>query len=610
MNKRLKNNGILIILFIFTLALNMASCEDYLDKAPESDISDKDVFGNFRSFQGFVEEMYHAIGDPHKMLAGNRSYCAFFDDAMYSQNPLMWDDGNYWFEQHMFMHFDPNRGNLATTGNTTMQKKIWPLAWLAIRKANVTLANLDMLENATQEQRDALAGQAYYFRGFFHLELMQYYGGLPYIDTLLVADDELRIPRLNYRESAMKAAKDFKKAAELLPLDWDLSSAGELTKGANDLRATKIEALAYLGRNYLYAASPMMNESSGGPNAYDVELCQEAAKAFAEVIELSASTGKHELETWENRTKNFWVVGVNARPRSKELIRNQMIYQAYTRHTLGRTGLPGNLHNGGKPWIEAPTHNYIENYGMANGLPLDDPESGYDTSDPFKGRDPRFYIDIVADGMMLRQNAPESHAEKYAHLYNGGLHKGTENGKSVTGYLYRKFNPIGFTGKGAGEGAWKDFEAAQPRMRLADVYLMYAEAVLWGYGDAKKSAPGTSLTAEGAFNKVRFRSTGQNIPARYLVNQQTFMEEIIRERAVELAFEGFRWFDIRRWNLLADMKYREKYALDFDRGPGGKPINIQRRLLYTRPIEKKHNWVPFRTGDISIYKEFPQNPGW
>src|SRR5690606_32953956 len=101
--------------------------------------------------------------------------------------PLMWDDGNYWFEQHMFMHFDPNRGDQSTTGNNTMQKKIWPLAWRAIRKANVALANIDMLE-ATEEQKNAIAGQSYFFRGFFHLELMQYYGGLPYIDQMLTAD--------------------------------------------------------------------------------------------------------------------------------------------------------------------------------------------------------------------------------------------------------------------------------------------------------------------------------------------------------------------------------------------------------------------------------------
>ncbi len=601
MNKRKRNNSILFILYIFIVALTFASCEDYLDKAPESDISDNDVYGNFRSFQGFVEEMYNCIADPHKALAGNIYYNAYFDDATLTNIPLMWDDGNYWFDQGRFM-----TGSL-NTNNGTMSKRIYPLAWYAIRKANLTLANLELMKSATQEERNLIEGQAYFFRGFFHLELMQYFGGLPYIDTLLVASQEMKVPRLNYKETALKAAKDFRKAADLLPIDWDDTNAGKLTLGNNALRATRIEALGYLGRNLLYAASPMMNESSTGVNAYDTELCKQAADVFAEVIRLCNETGAFKLEPWETRTNNFWVwsPGNRERPGGTEVIRNQSIYDvAYTRWCTNRTSNPVQF-GAGNTRVEVPTHNYVENYGMANGLPIHDPNSGFNPNDPFSNREPRFYVDIVVDGDRI-VNSSSAGVNQFAQLYNGGIHKGGAQG-SVTGYLYRKYTPLGCNQWDKG---WDNFQAYQPRLRLADIYLMYAEAVLWGYGSAKASATGISLTSEQAFNTIRNRALLPDLDQKFLATKESFMEEIIRERAVELAFEGLRWFDLRRWNKHGEMKYREKYALDYDRGPDGKPINIQKRLVTTRVVEKKHNWIPFPVNDISLYAEFPQNPGW
>ncbi len=88
------------------------------------------------------------------------------------------------------------------------------------------------------------------------------------------------------------------------------------------------------------------------------------------------------------------------------------------------------------------------------------------------------------------------------------------------------------------------------------------------------------------------------------------MGEIIRERAVELAYEAHRFCDLRRWNLNGEIEYREKTAIDFDRGIDGKPINLQERIIITRVVEKKHNWLPLPLSNTNLYPEFPQNPGW
>ncbi len=595
------NNGIIFILTLLVINIFILSCEDYLDKSPDSDISEKDVYGNFISYQGFIEEMYNCIADPHKALAGNLYNNMFLDDATLSNAPLLWDNGDYWFDEWRFL-----TGSL-NTGLGTMSKRVWPLAWYAIRKSNIALSNLDLMTEGTLEEKNIIEGQAYFFRGFFHLELMGFYGGLPYIDTVLVAAQEMKIPRLNYKESALKVASDLRKAAELLPVNWDDTNAGKMTLGNNAIRVNKIEALGYLGKNLLYAASPMMNESSTGNASYDTELCKEAASALAEAIELCDQTGLYKLEPWETRTNVFWVRSPNnmIRPGGTEVIRNQTIYDVgFTRWTTVRANSPVEF-GAGNNKVEVPTHNYVKNYGMANGLPIDDPESGFNPADPWKNREPRFYIDIVVDNDEMVMSSSGG-LDKIAQLYTGGRHRGGSKG-SVTGYYLKKYTP-----KGANpwDNWWGNLQAYQPRLRLADIYLMYAEAVLQGYGSAASSVPGFGLTAEDAINVVRNRALLPDISAKYKNSKDLFMQEIIRERAVELAFEGHRWFDLRRWNILQDNKYREKTAIDFDRDSENKPINLQERVVVTRVAEKKHNWVPLPVNDISLYEEFPQNPGW
>lgn len=609
MKNRINKYKLTIIAGLTAMGFILASCEAYLNKSPEATLTDKDVYGNFRSFQGFIEEDYNCISDYSKTLAGNYFYNFEMADEVLQNAPIPWDDGNYW-DQSRFL-----TGSL-NTGMDPMTKRTWPLSWYAIRKANLALANIDLLNDgvdAAQQDtmRQMIKGQALFFRGFFHFDLMRFWGGLPYIDTVLVATGDLKIPRLNFRETALRVAKDLDDAAALLPIKWDNTSVGKLTLGNNPTRITKIHALAFEGKDLLYAASPMMNEESTGSNTYDVDLCKRAAGIFANVIDLCNQSGAYKMQSAATRTDNFWVwsAGNAVRSGGTEVIMNPTVYiVGYPRWTTCRTSSPVEF-TAGNNKVEVPTNNYIKNYGMANGLPIDDPASGYNPNDPWTGRDPRFYTDIVYDGVqMVTSNA--AGADQFAQLYNGGRHKLGVQG-SVTGYYYKKWTPVGCN---PWDNKWGNFQAYVPYMRLADVYLMYAEAVLQGYGTAQSSVPGSGLTAEDAVNRVRNR--GGNLPlpnltSAYTSNKDKFMGEIIRERAVELAFESHRWFDLRRWNLGGDPKYINKTALDFDRDPvTKKPINMKERVVVTRVFDKKHNWLPFQVADTKKYIGFQQNPGW
>ncbi|MCE5345420.1 MAG: RagB/SusD family nutrient uptake outer membrane protein [Bacteroidales bacterium] len=591
-------NYILVIVSAIIMMLTFGSCEKYLDKAPEADIKANEVYGNFRSYQGFIEELYNCVCDYNKCRAWNEY---LFADETLNNNPYPFDQGNYWAQTRML--YGPFTSS--STGSDPRNKTIWPLAWYGIRKANVALSNLDLLVDATQEEKDIIKGQALFFRGWFHFELMRWWGGLPYMDKALTAEDDFNVPRLSYRETALKAAQDFRDAADLLPLNWDSTTVGKVTLGNNRGRINKLYALGYLGKDLLYAASPMMNEESTGTNAFDAELCKQAAEAFAEVLKICDETHRYTLQPWSSWTDNFWVwsPGNKTINGGTEVIMLPTVFRYdRVRWSTVMGTCPAEF---GNATVEVPTNNFVKNYAMANGLPIDDPASGFNPNDPWTGREPRFYSDIVKDGDRLIIGTGGA-ADRYALLYNGGRHRSSTKG-SVTGFYYKRYSPIGCNQY---DNKWAYFQSYIPYMRLADVYLMYSESVLQGYGSGSNSVPGYSLTAVQAINIVRNRAQLPDLTSAYTATKEAFMGEIIRERAVELAFEGARFHDLRRWNIAGEKKYTEKTAIDFDRGTDGKPKNLVERVVITRVFEKKHNWLPFQVSFTNLYPEFTQNPGW
>src|SRR5699024_9151637 len=111
----------------------------------------------------------------------------------------------------------------------------------------------------TQVEKDLIEGQLLFFRGWYYFQFMQYFGGLPYLSEPLPADAQFNQERLSYQALADSVAQDFRRAADLLPVDWDNTAPGARTSGNNELRINKIMALGYLGKNLLWASSPLMN---------------------------------------------------------------------------------------------------------------------------------------------------------------------------------------------------------------------------------------------------------------------------------------------------------------------------------------------------------------
>ena len=619
---------------LLTASFGLTSCEDYLEKTHESTVSEEDAFKTFRTFQGFTEELYYCLPD-HAHCYWQNSFNWGEDEIIsFGKDYFMGykiDLGDFWGWQSGFDGWGccwMDGSNVSSTSTDRFQKKFWPLAWYGIRKTNVGLENLDKLINATDEERNLIEGQLYFFRGWFHLMLIEYFGGMPYIDTVLSASEPLSNPRLSYQECADRIAKDLRRAADLLPIDWDKTTAGAATLGNNQQRINKIMALAFLGKNYLWAGSPLMNYASQGSRTYNADYCKKAADTFAELLELVESgQTQYALVDFDHYSDIFYTYQQNAmNPGSTEAIFQTPMYDWWNGSgwSLGPQFVGSNQSGETNSTLFTPTANYVNYFGMANGLPLDDPDSGFDPEYPWRDRDPRFYNDFIYDGVQTIENLSALSADQrdnqkiqYANLYTGGNYRDEVN-ESRTGYLLRKFTPLAVNYYDQGIRDYGDALTIQISwMRLADVYLMYAEAAANGCGSATSSAPGFSLTAVDAINRIRERAGVADVNSKYTGNLDDFNSEVRRERAVELAYEGFRFNDLRRWLLLTVYPYNIKTSQEFDRvelntddPTQSRVANWREEEILRRNLSEKHYWMPLKTNDVTIYPEFYQNPGW
>lgn len=587
-------------LFLILLAgFFSVACEEYLDEAPEAEITKEDVFKKLDTYQGFVDNIYQGVVDvtTGRWNLMNYNYGDDVHTGRGSSLSTQFDNGNSWYwadrQFSVFNSWKTENSNYLYTDNV---RGVWNSGWLNIRNANLALQNIDLLAEGTQEDKDILLGQAYFFRGYFHFEILRAWGGIPYIDTVLTASQDLNYPRLSYLETAEKVAEDMKKAAQMLPNDWDQTTIGQPNIGQNKGRATKAAAWGYLGKNYLYAASPLMNGLITGNYEYNQDLSKKAIEAFQEVFALE-DQGYVGLVSWDRYSDNFYKIDRTA-PLTEETIFNNPVY-AHKASVRGEHLLNG---LGGWSCFAGPTQNYVEYFGMANGLPINDPTSGFDPADPWSNRDPRFYYNIELDGDKLVQTNP-NHNDAIAQFYIGGRHRSINGNQSTTGYGQKKYKHPTINNPDRGWAGGRYFYEV-PQMRLADIYLMYAEAANEVYGPT--GAVPNGITALEAINIIRNRANVPDVEPQHYIDKETFRETIRRERAVELAFESHRWYDLRRWYVAHLPQYTEKYALEFDK----EHTYFKKNLIVDRVFEDRHYWLPFPNDNVTLYPEFYQNPGW
>lgn len=361
-----------------------------------------------------------------------------------------------------------------------------------------------------EEVRTRIKAQAYFLRAWRYFDLVRLYGGVPMIlDAQDPITDDLNVKRDKASACFDLIVADLEKGSAL-PATWPSADRGRITRGA---------ALAMKGRVLLYAASPQFNptqEESLWKKAYDANRA-----AYDTLI--------HDGYALHNDFAKLWFAETNKEAVFVTTYNTTDFTNAWDRATRPRSA--GNNAGGSNQ----PTLELVNAFPMNNGLPITDPASGYDPLLFWKNRDPRFAATIAYNGVtwpLINQSARKQWT------FNGNKQEGSNNTK--TGFYCRKAisesYAIDVTDKSGTD--WIE-------IRLAEVMLNLAESA---------NAINETEVAYDMLKALRLRA---GIPAgddklhglKAGMSKDELFEAIVAERKIELAFEGKRYWDLRRWRM-------------------------------------------------------------
>lgn len=608
----MKRYIILIVCFgLFTVF--MSSClKEYLDKAPESGLTEEEVFSKYENFKKFFETVYEGPNNLN-IKTGFSLYFSYWDQK-YTWDALTdLSDGGRLMEGQTV-----KGGQVSAFVNKftydTNRRPILAAMFKVIRISNMTLQNLEMLKDAEQVDKDDFKAQAHFVRAFAHFTLFKIWGPMPYLTKALGPDDQWDLPRLSKHETLMRIAADldtakiyFEKAGMMRRDNPELGGAGHLNHP--DLyKPNGVTAVAMKGRVLLYAASPLNNELG-------VKDWENAAVANWEAIKLAQQWGYILLSKTDYKL-NY----VGTRYSDEQLWGWSAGNKSYNDGSLAALSNGIFASNKGSFSGECPTQNMVDKFETQYGEPLNTAADRaaaiaaghYNDQDPYAGRDPRFYIDIIYNGAPI---PGYSTAKIYYEIVNGvtkysELLDQTYLGISKTGYYQRKL--------------WGDQSVknkvqplvTDPIIRLGELYLNYAEAANEAYGP-NTAAPGADLTAVQAVNVIRTRVDMVDVNAAFTVSKEAFRPRIKNERTVELCFEGHHYFDIRRWMDAPVVMTGPLMAMDVEKVTVSP--TYPKGYKYTRiPLssDRQTRWkegmyyLPFNTSDNYKMKHFVPNIVW
>ncbi|MCF8226236.1 MAG: RagB/SusD family nutrient uptake outer membrane protein [Bacteroidales bacterium] len=594
---------------IICLVLFLGSCEfdEFLEKPAGADITIDTLFSNTENAQQLIFSLYH-----DSYFGANNIVLHWWDE------PQNWGSWSEIGEDLYFPEFFTTKAYVDGTFNPT-SGHLYPINYLfdAVRKCNIFIERAETIptQSAIEDEYirrmtgEAHAHMAYqYFKGF------RLWGSLPWINKVLEGGEE-PYPRIAFSTLIDSMVARLDLAAEMLPEQWDGQWTGRFTVAA--AKALKAKIL-------VYAASPLYNGplpsyASGydypevlGYGDDDPERWKRAADACKEAIDAATDAG-HEIYTGSVPKENLYHLAIN-------LTKEHIIYQRFRPSTNVEGGWAYcyNMMNWpfGIGWhlrtdvTYQPTIQHVDGYQMINGkFPIEGyvdndgtnpiissagTDAGYDDQTYWKDRDPRFYNNIIYHGSTFG----ETYNTKLVNFDSNPDVPNRTHGDwpaFKTSLMVHKF-----VNEALGADPSVTYQPVHPIIRLADLYLLYAEA-LNGYNDGPN---GEAITY---FNLIRSRSGMPGYDAenyRGESDKEKFENAIKYERKVEFFMEGQRYFDLRRWKdgdeLNLEMAGLQIYNDVVSR------ININ----WTNVFPERMYFHPFHADWVNNTPGLYQNPGY
>ncbi|MCT4586989.1 MAG: RagB/SusD family nutrient uptake outer membrane protein [Carboxylicivirga sp.] len=520
------------------LLFGAVSCEEkYLDIEPLGNPTDVTFFANESQLQLAINAIY------------GRSEAVMLEGTPLTLVMDQWltDNGLYRITDELAgLRALSNSQHDPSSGFGT----IYSNYYRSIARTNNMLGNMDRArETMSEDKFNDFKAQALAMRAFFYHGLVQFFGDVPYLDFNPTTPTAGFVERTSKEEIITNILADLDEAASLI--NPDLQGMQE--------RMTLTTIYALKGRVALFA------------KRYDV-----AIDATDDALVAAANQG---IGLHDNYGELFSIAG----EKSSEILMRQPFNEEW------KKGNSFNLRMGyryGMYSQTAPTQNLIDAYPTINGLPIDQ-DPAYDPTMPWENRDPRLRASVVIPGDVWGGILYKSHRDSLTTIdYRTGTASEIKNNNCrsaswpacLTGYLWRKYvdEEVMQTG---GQTTYIDFIL----LRLAEVYLIKAEAEIESNGDLQAAAD--------ALNMLRERAYGPGYPM-ISVSDQTGMRKILRiERRIELANEGHRYTDGLRWGILE---------------------NIRGEALIGRPMDViSHTFIPSIDNDgVTHYSDRSQYDDW
>ena len=600
---------------ILAIAFMLSGCKEYLNIPPEAAITEEQIFGSYASFQGFQDQLLNNLVDYNNH--GARVTHSIGGEALSpsAQSVFNGNLGNY-------MYLLTNRGIYAPAESEKFSAGLYSSMWENIRMTNMCLEKLEsgILTDATDEQRDWLKGQALFFRAYYYYEFVRSFGTVPYVDKVFTAEEQDMKRHWTYEKNGKtyndvqavfeRIVEDLDAAAALLPANWP-------SPNINWGRPSKLAALGFKAKALQYSASPLFNEQATGDLEYNKEILNRCAVACKEAIDLAVSlvgaqpsgmpvADADGLTKWADMRTAF-ATKDGTQPYTPEVLFHRTIdrfgspiVSQSTARNYGQNQLTGQKAAQG-------TQNYLDKFEMKDGSRY---KIAYDKDKVrrWTDRDNRYNFNFYMHADKVDKITLDFSTAKLSA-------DGAQNSNAV-----RKFLCDGVTKNNPGLAAF-----STPLLRLADIYLTYAEAVYESTGSYNTTPAGLNMTAEQAVNKIRIRAgqplvaatlpfyENNPLPGSYeLASDPAFRLLYRNERAVEFAYEGVYWFDIRRWKRahLQDGVQLQALSFDVDSKKAIVESTVKRLDVTAYVFKDQHYWMPFETSLTRFTTDWEQNPGW